>query len=76
MSQNEYDTAVAGVIRNNGGTRCCPTVCALPNQASVPVADRAALEDDAAKSEQLRERRIASWRRSFRIYGVSALAGE
>jgi hypothetical protein len=75
MSPNEYETAVPAFIRNNGITRC-PTACAPPTRASVPAVYRAAAENYAAKRERLRERRIASWRRSFRTYVVSALAGE
>ena len=46
MDDDEYQAAVAAFIRAKGITRC-PTACALPTQATVPAADRAALEDYA-----------------------------
>ena len=43
VSSSEYEAAVAEFIRNRGVTRC-PTACLVRTQASVPAADRVALE--------------------------------
>jgi len=43
MSRNEYDAAVAEFMRTKGITRC-PTACAVPTHADVPVSDRVALQ--------------------------------
>jgi hypothetical protein len=51
MHDDEYRAAVAAFIRAKGITRC-PTACALPTQATVPAADRAALEDYAKTREK------------------------
>jgi hypothetical protein len=75
MFPHQHDIAVAAFIRTKGITRC-PTACALPTQVTIAAADRAALEDHAARSEWSREPRIAAWRQAFRIYGVPALPGE
>jgi hypothetical protein len=75
MLREEYDDAVAAFIRTRGITRC-PTACVLPTQASIAATDRSALEDHAAERERLHERRMAAWRRSFRIYRVPASTGE
>jgi hypothetical protein len=52
-SSGEYEAAVAEFIRNRGVTRC-PTACLVRTQASVPAADRAALEHYEAGREQSR----------------------
>lgn len=54
MSQTEYETAVAEFIRSKGITRC-PTVCLVPTQGSVSVADRMALRQRAQQLEELRQ---------------------
>ena len=56
MNQKEQEAAVAAFIRARGVTRC-PTACAVPTQASVAEADRAALRQRAAALEAQREER-------------------
>jgi len=53
MSSSEYEAVVAAFIRSNGVTRC-PTACLVRTQASVPAADRAALEQYEAERAQSR----------------------
>jgi hypothetical protein len=58
MSDADYDAAVAAFLRTKGVTRC-PTVCAVPTQATVAEADRAAYRDyvtarEAARLEKLK----------------------
>ncbi|HXC90477.1 MAG TPA: hypothetical protein VNV18_09970 [Stellaceae bacterium] len=67
MSPTDYETAVAHFLRTKGVTRC-PTVCAVPTQAIVADADRAAYRDyvaakEAARLEKLRLQRhfVPSW---------------
>jgi hypothetical protein len=59
LSSNEYEEAVAEFIRNRGVTRC-PTACLVRTQASVPEADRTALEHYEASREQSRRSHIAA----------------
>jgi hypothetical protein len=59
MIDDEYQAAVAAFIRVKGITRC-PTACALPTQATVPAADRAALEDYANARARTREKRATA----------------
>jgi len=66
LSPSEYDAAVAAFIRNRGVTRC-PTACLVRTQASVPAADRAALELYEAGREQSRRSHIAA---TARLLGV------
>ena len=61
MFRDEYDAAVAMLLRDRGVTRCCPTACASPTQGTVSPADRLALEDYGAQ----RERR-SQWRKAAR----------
>jgi hypothetical protein len=55
MTQQDRDEdAIAAFIRNKGVTRC-PTVCAVPTQASIATVDRQVLrrrdaEQDAARA--------------------------
>jgi hypothetical protein len=63
MLPDEYAVALAMFIRDRGITRC-PTACALPTQATVAAADRAALADYAARRERVRERSSAARRRA------------
>ena len=56
MTQQEQDAAVAAFIRARGVTRC-PTVCAVPTQASVADADRQALRRRAEEREARRAER-------------------
>ncbi len=58
MSPGEYEAAVAAFIRTKGITRC-PTACLVRTQASVPAADRAALERYEASREQSRRGNLA-----------------
>jgi hypothetical protein len=66
LSSSEYDAAVAAFIRNRGVTRC-PTACLVRTQASVPAADRAALEHYEANREQSRRSHIAA---TARLLGI------
>jgi hypothetical protein len=59
LSSGEYEAAVAAFIRNRGVTRC-PTACLVRTQASVPAADRAALEHYEASREQSRRSHLAA----------------
>jgi hypothetical protein len=66
LSSGEYEAAVAAFIRNRGVTRC-PTACLVRTQASVPAADRTALEQYEAEREQSRRTHIAA---TARLLGV------
>jgi hypothetical protein len=63
MRQDEYRAALAAFIRNNGVTRC-PTACAVPTQATISAADRAALARYAAR-RRARQRKFAARLRFF-----------
>jgi hypothetical protein len=65
-SSGEYEAAVAAFIRDRGVTRC-PTACLVRTQASVPEADRTALEHYEASREQSRRSHIAA---TARLLGV------
>ena len=64
MQGTDCDTAVAEFIRTRGVTRC-PTACVLPTQGSVAVADREALEEYAARRNQLRRAKLAARLQQF-----------
>ena len=66
LSTSDYEAAVAAFIRNKGVTRC-PTACLVRTQASVPAADRAALEQYEAGREQTRRTHLAA---TARLLGV------
>ena len=66
MSPGEYEAAVAAFIRSRGVTRC-PTACLVRTQASVPDADRAALELYEAGREQSRRENVAAVARSLGV---------
>jgi hypothetical protein len=66
LSSSEYEAAVAAFIRNRGVTRC-PTACLVRTQASVPEADRTALEHYEASREQSRRTHIAA---TARLLGI------
>jgi hypothetical protein len=66
LSSGEYEAAVAAFIRDRGVTRC-PTACLVRTQASVPAADRAALEHYEAGRDQSRRSHIAA---TARLLGV------
>ena len=62
MSDADYQAAVAAYLSTRGVTRC-PTVCAVPTQATVADADRAAYRDyvtakEAARLEKLKSAQI------------------
>jgi hypothetical protein len=59
MSSADYEAAVAAFLRSKGVTRC-PTVCAVPTQASVGEADRAAYRDYVAAKEAARVEKMRS----------------
>jgi hypothetical protein len=59
MSSADYEAAVAAFLRSKGITRC-PTVCAVPTQASVGEADRAAYRDYVAAKEAARVEKLRS----------------
>jgi hypothetical protein len=59
MSSADYEAAVAAFLRRKGVTRC-PTVCAVPTQASVGEADRAAYRDYVAAKEAARVEKLKS----------------
>jgi hypothetical protein len=65
-SPGDDEAAVAEFIRNKGVTRC-PTACLVRTQASVPAADRAALDHYEASREQSRRSHIAA---TARLLGV------
>ena len=62
LSPGDYQAAVAEFIRHKGVTRC-PTACLVRTQASVPEADRTALEHYEASREQSRRSHIAAMAR-------------
>ena len=53
MSETDYEAAIAAFLCTRGVTRC-PTVCAVPTQATVAEADRAAYRDYVAAQEAAR----------------------
>jgi hypothetical protein len=66
LSSGEYEAAVAAFIRSKGVTRC-PTACLVRTQASVPAADRAALERYEAGRQQSRRESLAAAARSLGV---------
>jgi len=69
MSPDEYEDAVAAFIRSKGVTRC-PTACLVRTQASVPAADRAALERYETGRDQSRRENLAAAARSLGVLTV------
>jgi hypothetical protein len=55
---------VTEFIRTRGVTRC-PTACVLPTQGAVAAADREALEEYAARRDQVRRGRLAARMQQF-----------
>jgi hypothetical protein len=53
MSEADYEAAVAAFLKKKGVTRC-PTVCAVPTQATVAESDRAAYRDYVMAQEVAR----------------------
>jgi hypothetical protein len=69
MSPGEYEAAVAAFIRSKGVTRC-PTACLVRTQASVPAADRAALERYETGRDQSRRENLVAAARSLGVLTV------
>jgi hypothetical protein len=61
MLQTDYEAAIARYLQTKGVTRC-PTVCAVPTQATVGDSDRAAYRDYVAAKEAARLQRAKSLR--------------
>jgi hypothetical protein len=59
MSDADYQAAVAAYLSTRRVTRC-PTVCAVPTQATVAEADRAAYRDYIAAQETARLEKLKS----------------
>jgi hypothetical protein len=59
MSEADYEAAVAAFLKKKGVTRC-PTVCAVPTQATVAEADRAAYRNYVAAKEAARVEKLKS----------------
>jgi hypothetical protein len=59
MSEADYQAAVAAFLSTRGVTRC-PTVCAVPTQATVADADRAAYRDYVTAKEAARLEKLKS----------------
>lgn len=59
MSKADYEAAVAAYLSTKEVTRC-PTVCAVPTQATVAEADRAAYRDYIAAQETARLEKLKS----------------
>jgi len=59
MSEADYQAAVAAFLSTRGVTRC-PTVCAVPTQATVAEADRAAYRDYVMAKETARLEKLKS----------------
>jgi hypothetical protein len=70
MSQTDYEAAVAQYLATKGVTRC-PTVCAVPTQATIADADRAAFREYVAAQEAARQGRIKSLRNLINIWPTS-----
>jgi hypothetical protein len=60
MSEADYQAAIAAFLSTRGVTRC-PTVCAVPTQATVAEADRAAYRDYIAAQEAARVEKLKSF---------------
>jgi hypothetical protein len=74
VSDYNHDAIVAEYIRTKGVTRC-PTACAVPTQASVNAADRAALEEYAVSRDRLRQEKAAARARLFLNVDLPLTAG-
>ena len=59
MSETDYEEAIAQYLRAKAVTRC-PTVCAVPTQATIPDSDRAAYRRYVAAKEEARLSRAKS----------------
>jgi hypothetical protein len=63
VSQTDYEAAIAQFLQTKAVTRC-PTVCAVPTQATVADSDRAAYRDYVAAKEAARLAKTKSLRLS------------
>jgi hypothetical protein len=61
MPQTDYEAAVAEYLLRKTITRC-PTVCAVPTQATIGESDRAAYRDYVAAKEAARLEKTKSLR--------------
>jgi hypothetical protein len=61
VSQTDYEAAIVQYLQTKGVTRC-PTVCAVPTQATVADSDRAAYRDYVATKEAARLAKAKSQR--------------
>jgi hypothetical protein len=59
MPETNYEEAIAQYLRTKAVTRC-PTVCAVPTQATIPDSDRAAYRRYVAAKEEARLSRAKS----------------
>jgi hypothetical protein len=66
MSKAEYEAAVAAFLQTKGVTRC-PTVCAVPTQAKVAEADRAAYREYVAAQEAARAEKLKTLQQMLRV---------
>jgi hypothetical protein len=66
MSRAEDEAAVTAFLRTKGVTRC-PTVCAVPTQATVAEADRAAYRDYVAAQEAARAEKLKTLQQMLRL---------
>jgi hypothetical protein len=66
MSEADYEAAVATFLRTKAVTRC-PTVCAVPTQATVAEADRAAYRDYVAAREAARVEKLKTLQQMLRL---------
>jgi hypothetical protein len=69
MSEADYQAALAAFLRTKGITRC-PTVCAVPTQATVAEADRAAYRDYVAAQEAARLEKLKSLQQVIHLPAV------
>lgn len=69
MSQTDHEAAVAQYLATKGVTRC-PTVCAVPTQATIGDSDRAALREHVAGQEAARQGRIKSLRKLINLWPI------
>ncbi|HUC12101.1 MAG TPA: hypothetical protein VL985_17010 [Stellaceae bacterium] len=61
MSPTDYEAAIAQYLQTKSVTRC-PTVCAVPTQATIGDSDRAAYRNYVATQEAARLERVKSLR--------------
>jgi hypothetical protein len=69
MPDADYEAAVAAFLKKKGVTRC-PTVCAVPTQATIGEADRAAYRDYVTAQETARLEKLKA---TQQIVDVSSL---